>query len=73
MLTEPASAEPVVSGVGEWWTSMREMLLTENWSKLTARPVPLPLALARSKPPKVMGTLLEGTPLIETVRASPAL
>ena len=30
MLTEPARAEPVVSGVGAWRTSMREMLLTEN-------------------------------------------
>ena len=73
MLTDPARAEPLDSGVGEWCTSMREMLFTENWSRLVTRPVPLPAALARSKPPMVMGTFAAGTPFIETFRASPAL
>ena len=60
-----------MSGVGERLISMREMLLIETWSSSTARRVPAPAALARSKPPSEIGTLSAGTPLIEKRRASP--
>ena len=58
-LTEPASALPCESGVGENDTSMRERLLIETWSRPTPRevpPAPPPTALARPKPSSVTGT-----------------
>src|SRR5687768_18572001 len=66
MLTEPASAAPCDSGVGENDTSTRERLLIEIWSRPTARfvpPAPPPTALATLKPSIVTGTLSAGTPL----------
>ena len=70
MLTEPASAEPWDSGVGEWRTSIRAMLLIDAMSTWTERPVLLsPPVLARLKPSSVIGTLADGTPLIEMPRA----
>ena len=69
--TDPASAAPGVSGVGERLISTREMLLIETWSSSTARRVPAPAALAISNPPIEIGTLSAGAPLIENRRASP--
>jgi hypothetical protein len=73
MLTVPARAAPWDSGVGEYSTSMRERLLTDIMSMATARPVlvsPTP-ELATLKPSRVIGTLAEGTPLMETSRELP--
>ena len=72
MFTEPARAEPCVSGVGENPTSTRARLLIEIMSSAALRPVPPPgWADARLKPSMVIGTLAGGTPLIETSRAKP--
>ena len=58
--TEPASAAPSDSGVGENDTSMRERLLVVKTSIELLRPVPpsppLPIGLATLKPPIVTGT-----------------
>ena len=44
----------------------------ETCSSSTERPVPEDAALARAKPPMVIGTLFDGAPLIVIVRGSPA-
>ena len=72
MFTEPASAAPDDSGVGEYDTSMRDRLLFETMSTCTARAVP-PAELARLKPSTVTGTLSEDTPLMEMKRMLPPL
>ena len=57
MLTEPASAEPCDSGVGEYTTSIRERLLIEIMSDCTARFVfRFAVAWATLKPSTVTGT-----------------
>jgi hypothetical protein len=57
MFTAPASAAPVMSGVGENETSTRARLLIEIMSSAALRPVPPPgCAEARLKPSTVIGT-----------------
>jgi hypothetical protein len=71
MFTDPASAEPWDSGVGENDTSMRERLLIEIMSDCTARVVPpAESAVATLKPSTVTGTKAEGTPLSEMSRVA---
>src|SRR5687767_6961064 len=72
MLMEPARADPVVSGVGVYATSIRETFATEISSIPTRREVPED-ELARLNPPTVIGTLFAGTPLSDTVKGSPLL
>ena len=70
MLTVPASAEPVVSGVGVNATSMREILFIESCSMPTWREVPA-VALATLKPFTLTGTAFGGTPFIWSRYGSP--
>lgn len=72
MLIDPARAVPGISGVGVCDTSMRATLLTENCESSTARRV-LMRALARSKPPTVIGTESGGTPSSEISPGSPPM
>ena len=71
MFTDPASADPCDSGVGEYDTSIRERLLIEIMSDATDRPVAFPGAEAMLNPSSVTGTLFDGTPLMEISRALP--
>ena len=71
MFTNPASAEPGASGVGEYCTSMRDVAVIDVMSICAERDVTLlPPALAMLKPFTCTGTLAEGTPWIEMPRAS---
>ena len=70
IFTEPASAAPEVSGVGENETSTRAMPLIDTISTAAARAMPL-IAVASAKPSSVTGTFSAGAPLIEISRALP--